>query len=79
MKEMNISQHSFRKGRSTQTNFIKFQNVTTKWHDEGKCFDFIFLNFSKAFVVVCHKRLMVKLEAIGIKGKLLAWIMDLIS
>ena len=66
------SQHGFRRGRSTQTNLIKFMNVTTGWHDNGKC-------FSKAFDVVCHKRLLVKLEAIGIGGKLIIWIKDWIS
>ena len=54
-------------------------NVTTDWHDDGKCFDVIYLDFSKAFDVVCHKRLMVKLEAIGIGGKLIKWLKDWIS
>ena len=76
---MRDSQHGFRRGRSTQTNLIEFQNVTTKWNDDGECFDVVFLDFSKAFDVVCHKRLMVKLEAIGIKGKVLNWIRDWIS
>ena len=66
---MNDSQHGFRRGRLTQTNLIEFMNTTMKWFDEGKCFDVIFLDFFKAFDVVCHKRLMVKLEAVGIKGK----------
>ena len=70
------SQHGFRRGRSTQTNLIEFLNETTKWHDEGSCFDVVFLDFSKAFDVVCHKRLMVKLEAIGIQGEVLKWIKD---
>ena len=73
------SQHGFLKGRSTQTNLIKVMNVTTSWHDEGKCFDVIYLDFSKAFNVVCHKHLMVKLEAIGIGGKLIKWLKDWIS
>ena len=63
---MSNSQHGFRRGRSPQTNLIEFLNCTTKWHDEGKSFDVIYLDFRKAFDVVCHKRLMVKLEAIGI-------------
>ena len=70
------SQHGFCRGRSTQTNLVEFLNVTTKWHDEGKCYDVFYLDFSKAFDVVCHKRLLVKLEAIGIGGKVLKWIED---
>ena len=76
---MKDSQHGFRRGRSPQTNLIEFLNVTTGWHDSGKCFDVVFLDFSKAFDVVCHKRLLVKLEAIGIGGKVLKWIKDWIS
>ena len=62
------SQHGFRRGRSTQSNLIEFGNVTTGWADEGKCFD-----------VVCHKQLVVKLEAFGIRGKVLKWIEDWLS
>ena len=70
------SQHRFRSGRSTLTNLVEFFNQTTKWYDEGRCFDVFYLNFSKAFDVICHKRLIVKLKAIGIEGKLIEWITD---
>ena len=76
---MSNTQHGFRRGRSPQTNLIEFMNGTTKWHDEGKCFDVIYLDFSKAFDVVCHKRLMVKLRAIGISGKVIKWLKDWMS
>ena len=76
---MSSTQHGFRTGRSTRTNLIKFLNETTKWNDDGYCFDVIYLDFSKAFDVVCHKRLLVKLRAIGISGKVLAWIEDWLS
>ena len=70
------SQHGFRQGRSPQTNLIEFMEKTTTWMDEGKAFDIIYLDFAKAFDVVCHKRLIVKLQAKGIDGDLLAWITD---
>ena len=73
------SQHGFRSGKSTQTNLVEFFNQTTKWHDEGRCYDVFYLDFSKAFDVICHKRLIVKLEAIGIEGKLIRWIADWLS
>ena len=76
---MSNSQHGFRRGRSPQSNLIEFLNCTTKWHDEGKSFDVVYLDFRKAFDVVCHKRLIVKLEAIGIRDKLLRWIKDWLS
>ena len=76
---MSKTQHGFRNGRSTQTNLIEFLNQTTKWGDEGYCYDVVYLDFSKAFDVVCHKRLMVKLRAIGIGGKLIKWLEDWIA
>ena len=71
---INKSQHGFRKGRSPQTNLIEFSEKTTQWNDEGRAIDVVYFDFSKAFDKVCHKRLMIKLEAIGITGKLLDWI-----
>ena len=68
------AQHGFRAGRSTQTNLIEFLDVTTKWMDEGKAFDIVYLDFSKAFDKVCHRRLIEKLKKIGIGGKILNWL-----
>ena len=70
------AQHGFRAGRSPQTNLIEFMNETTKWLDEGKAFDIIYLDFSKAFDKVCHRRLLEKLKRVGIGGKLLKWMSD---
>ena len=70
------SQHGFRKGRSCQTNLIEFNDQISNWVDEGKCVDVLYLDFAKAFDKVDHERLMVKLAAAGIKGKLWAWIRD---
>ena len=70
------SQHGFRKGRSTQTNLIEFMEQTTEWMDAGKSFEIVFIDFAKAFDVVCHDSLVVKLRAKGIDGDLLAWIAD---
>ena len=73
------SQHGFRYGRSPQTNLMEFFEKLTVWMDEGRSIDKVYLNFAKAFDVVCHKRLVVKLRAKGIDGKLLAWIEDWLS
>ena len=54
----------------------KVRGNVSGWHNDGKCFDVIYLDFSKAFDVVCHKRLMIKLEAIGIRGKVIEWLKD---
>ena len=75
-KRLSDSQHGFRNGRSTQTNLIEYLNITTKWLDEGKNFDILYCDFSKAFDKVCHKRLLVKLKEAGIGGKVLKWLED---
>ena len=70
------SQHGFRSGRSPQTNLIEYLNTTTKWLDEGKSFDVLYLDFAKAFDVVSHGRLVLKLRMFGIEGRLLKWLED---
>ena len=69
-------QHGFRTGRSPMTNIVEFKNETTKWLDQGKPYDVLYLDFAKAFDKVPHDKLMVKLEAIGVKGNLLRWLND---
>ena len=39
----------------------------------------IFIDFSKAFDSVTHKRLLIKLHRIGVRGQLLQWIDAFIS
>ena len=73
------SQHGFRRGRSPTTNMVEFLEVTTKWLDDGKSFDVVFFDFSKAFDKVCHRRLPVKLHAAGVRGKIKAWICEWLS
>ena len=70
------SQHGFRTGKSVQTNLVEFLDAAMKWMDVGTPFDVLYLDFSKAFNKVDHKRLMVKLESVGIKGKLKEWLQD---
>ena len=70
------AQHGFRQGRSPQTNLIEFLNRTTKWLDEGRSFDVLYLDFAKAFDKVCHKRLILKLEQMGVEEKAKEWLQD---
>ena len=73
------AQHGFRNGRSPQTNLIEFINRTTKWIDEGRSFDIVYFDFAKAFDKVCHERLMMKLEQMGVSGRARVWLQDWLS
>ena len=76
---LNNTQHGFRKGRSCQTNLIEFFDKVTQWTDAGDSVDVLFLDFRKAFDKVDHSRMMVKLAAAGVHGKLWRWIKDWLS
>ena len=60
IKSIYSSQHGFSKGKSCLTNLIEFINRIFEWHDEGDSLDIIYLDFSKAFDKVTHKRLIKK-------------------
>ena len=68
------SQHGFLQGKSCTTNLLHFLEVLTKAVDEGENLDVIFLDFSKAFDKVPHKKLIAKLAGHGVTGKLQEWI-----
>ena len=68
------SQHGFMASKSCQTNLIEYLNTLTKLVDEGHDIDVVYLDFAKAFDKVPHQRLLRKLEAKGISGKVLRWI-----
>ncbi len=73
------SQHGFRKGRSCLTNLLDFMEVTTRSLDEGQPVDLVYLDFAKAFDKVPFVRLFKKLEAHGVRGKVLGWIKQWLS
>ena len=73
------TQHGFTKGRSCLTNLLDFLEDATKWVDEGIPVDVIYLDFAKAFDKVPHTRLIKKLEAHGISGKVSLWISNWLS
>ena len=60
--------------KSCQTNLIEYLSTLTKLVDEGYSVDVIYLDFAKTFDKVPHRRLLLKLEANGISGKVLHWI-----
>ena len=68
------SQHGFMAKKSCLTNLLHCLEEVTSILDSGECVDILYLDFAKAFDKVQHKRLLSKLEALNIKGEILAWI-----
>lgn len=67
-------QHGFVKGRSTTTNLLSCVNDWSKALDDGEPTDVIYLDFSKAFDRVPVRRLLHKLDHVGIRGIWQRWI-----
>lgn len=67
------SQHGFTSGKSCLTNLLDFFEIVTNELDDGNDVDLIYLDFSKAFDKVPHKRLVSKLRAHGIGGEIGRW------
>ena len=73
------SQHGFREKLSTQTQLItSVHDWATTLNNRGQC-DLVLLDFSKAFDMVPHRRLAVKLDYYGIRGPTLRWIVSFLS
>ena len=67
------SQHGFLPGRSTLTNLLEYLETLTRLIDEGHQVDVLYLDFRKAFDVVPKQRLLIKMESMGVRGKVLDW------
>ena len=77
MEENNLfskAQHGFVTGRSCSTQLLELMEELTEILDSNKAVDMIYLDFSKAFDKVPHKRLLKKLWGYGIRGKVHSWI-----
>ena len=68
------SQHGFMKAKSCLTNLLEYLEVLTKLVDEGHNVDIVYCDFAKAFDKVPVRRLLIKMEAHGITGKVLEWV-----
>ena len=70
------AQHGFREARSCTTNLLLAKELWAESLDEGSRLDVVYVDFSKAFDRVPHRRLLDKMSAYGISGNLHAWIAD---
>ena len=73
-KLISQQQHGFVRGRSCQTNILLCLESWTDLVDQGKSIDVAYFDYAKAFDKVSHRLLLIKLQAYGIDGKLLAWL-----
>jgi hypothetical protein len=70
----NSTQHGFRRGRSCLSQLLEHHQRIIEAFEEGNQSDVIYLDFAKAFDKVDHGVLLRKLRAMGVCGRLLAWI-----
>ena len=75
-KLLAAEQHGFVPKKSCTTNLLETFDFITKSLAAKRAVDVVFLDFAKAFDKVPHKRLVHKLRAYGIVGKLLDWISE---
>jgi hypothetical protein len=69
-----MQQHGFVRRRACVTNLLECQNKIYKSLMEGDSVDVVYTDFAKAFDKVSHRKLIHKLEAYGVKGAMLGWI-----
>jgi hypothetical protein len=67
------TQHGYAK-RSCLTNFLEFLEYVSDYVNQGLPVDVVYLNFQKAFDRVPHRRLMLKMNSLGICGSIFKWI-----
>ena len=60
------SQYGFTQGKSCLTKLIDFYEDITRWMDDGKAVDVVYLDFSKAFDTVSHSILIAKVRECGL-------------
>jgi len=73
------SQHGFCKRRSTMTNQLEcFNDWSTTILSKEQCV-VVYIDFSKAFDVVSHSKLIARLNSYGVRGTVLKWIENFLA
>ena len=72
-------QYGFRRKRSCVSQLLEVMKDLVTMTENKDPVDIIYLDFRKAFDTVPHVRLLKRLEAYGIVGKLLNWTRDFLS
>ncbi len=71
--QINSCQHGFVRGKNCVTQLIEVFDKIGSLLDRGKQIDVIYLDMSKAFDKVSHKRLLLRLRECGFGGNILNW------
>ena len=71
--------HDFLAGKTTHSNFLCCLADWTREVDRENYIVVIYLNFSKAFDRVPKRRLLYKLQRLGVRGSLIKWIESFLS
>lgn len=74
-----LSQHGFLPRRSVVSNLLSCLEAWTQAQDEGYPIDVVYVDFAKAFDTVPLRRLLLKLEHMGVRGRLLVWLQDYLT
>ena len=72
-------QHGFIPGKSCVTQLLETLDEITDAIEQGYDVDIIYLEFCKAFDKIPHQRLMKKIWAYGIRGKVYKWIEEFLK
>lgn len=72
-------QHGFRSGYSCETQLLNTIDDLAEAYDNNIQIDIAILDFSKAFDVVSHRKLLAKLENYGVTGNLNTWIANFLQ
>ena len=72
-------QHGFIPGKSCITQLLETLEEITDAMDQGYDVDIIYVDYTKAFDKIPHKRLLKKLWGYGIRGKIYSWIKDFLK
>jgi hypothetical protein len=73
------SQHGFMPGKSCASNLVEFMDFVKEAVNKGNAVDIFYLDFSKAFDKVPHKRLVEKMKAKGVEAGVVRWIESWLS
>ena len=71
-------QHGFRLGYSCESQVITVCQDIADSLDEGVGIDAIIIDFSKAFELVPHDQLLMKLAASGVDSRVVVWVWELL-